>query len=66
MTMIAAGHETTTYLIGNAIHAVMGDARSREIAAPTFSPDGLYFLGPRYEPHWGLPDSVAGFDWLPG
>jgi cytochrome P450 len=30
MTMIAAGHETTTYLIGNAIHAVMGDARSRE------------------------------------
>jgi len=30
MTMIAAGHETTTYLIGNAVHAVMGDARSRE------------------------------------
>ena len=31
MTMIAAGHETTTYLIGNAVHAVMGDARSREL-----------------------------------
>ena len=46
--------------------AEVRDARSREIAAPTFSPDGLYFLGPRYEPHWGLPDSVAGFDWLPG
>ena len=30
MTMIAAGHETTTYLIGNAVHAVMGDARARE------------------------------------
>ena len=31
MTMIAAGHETTTYLIGNAVHAVMGDARGREL-----------------------------------
>jgi cytochrome P450 len=30
MTMIAAGHETTTYLIGNAVHAVMRDDRSRE------------------------------------
>ena len=30
MTMIAAGHETTTYLIGNAVNAVMADARSRE------------------------------------
>lgn len=41
-------------------------ARSRDAAAPTFSPDGLYFLGPVYEPAWGLPDSVAGYDWLPG
>ncbi len=46
--------------------AEVRNARSREIAAPTFSPDGLYFLGPRYEPRWGLPDTVAGFDWLPG
>jgi len=41
------------------------DARSREVAAPTFSPDGLYFLGPRYGAQWGLPDAVPGFDWLP-
>ncbi|MEW5886188.1 MAG: tRNA pseudouridine(38-40) synthase TruA [Pseudomonadota bacterium] len=40
-------------------------ARSRAIAAPTFAPDGLYFLGPVYAPHWGLPDRVAGLDWLP-
>jgi tRNA pseudouridine38-40 synthase len=40
-------------------------ARSRDAAAPTFSPDGLYFLGPVYEPHWGLPDRTAGYDWLP-
>lgn len=39
-------------------------ARSRKIAAPTFSPDGLYFLGPRYDPAWGLPDRVDGYDGL--
>lgn len=40
-------------------------ARSRNVAAPTFSPDGLYFMGPRYDAQWGLPDRVPGFDWLP-
>lgn len=40
-------------------------ARSRDAAAPTFSPDGLYFLGPRYAPHWGLPDRTPAFDGLP-
>ncbi|TFY96485.1 tRNA pseudouridine(38-40) synthase TruA [Ramlibacter rhizophilus] len=40
-------------------------ARSRDAAAPTFSPDGLYFLGPVYEPHWGLPQHSAAYDWLP-
>ena len=40
-------------------------ARSREAAAPTFSPNGLYFLGPRYDPHWGLPERTPAFDWLP-
>ena len=40
-------------------------ARSRAAAAPTFSPDGLFFLGPRYAADWGLPDAEAGFDWLP-
>lgn len=29
--------------------------RDRRIAAPTFSPDGLYFLGPAYETQWQLP-----------
>jgi tRNA pseudouridine38-40 synthase len=28
-------------------------ARSRDAAAPTFSPDGLYFLGPGLRPQWG-------------
>jgi tRNA pseudouridine38-40 synthase len=40
-------------------------ARSRDAAAPTFAPDGLYFVSPVYEAHWGLPDSTAAMDWLP-
>lgn len=40
-------------------------ARSRDAAAPTFSPDGLYFLGPVYEAAWGLPQRTAAYDWLP-
>lgn len=38
--------------------------QDRKLAAPTFSPDGLYFRGPIYEPHWGLPD--PGDDFLDG
>ena len=40
-------------------------ARSRGAAAPTFSPDGLYFLGPVYEERYGLPNRTATYDWLP-
>ena len=41
-------------------------SRSRERAAPTFAPDGLYFLGPQYDGIWQLPERVAAMDWLPG
>jgi len=40
-------------------------ARDRDAAAPTFAPDGLYFLGPVYGPQWGLPERTAAYDWLP-
>jgi tRNA pseudouridine38-40 synthase len=40
-------------------------ARDRDAAAPTFSPDGLYFLGPVYGPEWNLPSRTAAYDWLP-
>ncbi|MDR1996466.1 tRNA pseudouridine(38-40) synthase TruA [Azonexus sp.] len=30
--------------------------QDRRLAAPTFSPAGLYFRGPVYEPQWGLPE----------
>ena len=35
------------------------EARSRVVAAPTFSPNGLYFLGPLYAAGWGLPSEAT-------
>jgi tRNA pseudouridine38-40 synthase len=40
-------------------------ACDRDAAAPTFSPDGLYFLGPVYGPEWNIPSRTAAYDWLP-
>lgn len=40
-------------------------ARDRDSAAPTFAPDGLYFVGPVYEARWGLPQQAPALDWLP-
>lgn len=40
-------------------------AKSRDAAAPTFAPDGLYFLGPVYDASWNLPERTPAFDWLP-
>ncbi|MHB9118410.1 MAG: tRNA pseudouridine(38-40) synthase TruA [Burkholderiales bacterium] len=31
-------------------------SHDRKLAAPTFSPDGLYLAQVRYEAHWGLPE----------
>ncbi|MEY4748626.1 MAG: tRNA pseudouridine(38-40) synthase TruA [Pseudomonadota bacterium] len=41
-------------------------SQDRRLAAPTFAPDGLYFLGPRYDAVHGLPTSSPAADWLPG
>jgi tRNA pseudouridine38-40 synthase len=40
-------------------------ARNRDVAAPTFSPAGLYFLGPVYDAKWNLPSRTPAYDWLP-
>ena len=40
-------------------------ARSRDAAAPTFPAAGLYFVGPRYDAEFGLPEHTAAMDWLP-
>ena len=39
--------------------------RDRALAPPTFPAAGLYFLGPRYDPHLGLPQRTSAHDWLP-
>jgi tRNA pseudouridine38-40 synthase len=39
-------------------------ARSREVAAPTFVPDGLYFVGPYYDARHAIPDHTPAMDWL--
>lgn len=40
-------------------------ARDRDAAAPTFAPDGLYFLGPVYDARWNLPADTPLYHWLP-
>jgi len=40
-------------------------SKSRAAAAPTFSPDGLYFLGPYYDARHEIPEHTAAMDWLP-
>jgi len=40
-------------------------AQDRSLAAPTFAPDGLYFLGPYYDPALEVPERTPAFDWLP-
>jgi tRNA pseudouridine38-40 synthase len=56
--------------VGQGLHAPhwMADvlaAKRRDAAAPTFAPDGLYFIGPYYDPKHGLPERTPAFDWLP-
>ena len=48
--------------------AWLGDvlaSRDRALAAATFAADGLYFVGPYYDPGHGIPDHTAAMDWLP-
>ena len=40
-------------------------ARSRDVAAPTFAPDGLYFAGPYYDATHEIAQRTPAFDWLP-
>ena len=40
-------------------------ARSRDAAAPTFAPDGLYFVGPYYDARYAIPEHTPAMDWLP-
>jgi tRNA pseudouridine38-40 synthase len=46
------------------MHDVLA-ARDRNAAAPTFGPEGLYFIGPYYDAALDLPERTAALDWLP-
>ncbi|MFA7269006.1 MAG: tRNA pseudouridine(38-40) synthase TruA [Sterolibacterium sp.] len=49
LVMIGAGKQSPEWM------AELLEQRDRTLAAPTFSPAGLYFSGVEYEPHWRLP-----------
>jgi tRNA pseudouridine38-40 synthase len=38
-------------------------ARDRDAAAPTFAPDGLYFVGPQYDDRHDIPRHTLAMDW---
>ena len=56
---VGAGQQQSDWLI-----EVLA-AKSRDAAAPTFSPDGLYFVGPYYDAELKLPEHTPAMDWLP-
>jgi tRNA pseudouridine38-40 synthase len=39
-------------------------SKSRDAAAPTFAPDGLYFRGPYYDARHAIPEHTPAMDWL--
>jgi tRNA pseudouridine38-40 synthase len=39
--------------------------RRREVAAPTFPAEGLFFVGPHYDSAWQLPNITPAMGWLP-
>jgi tRNA pseudouridine38-40 synthase len=39
-------------------------SRDRRQAAPTFPPDGLYFVGPYYDGRHAIPERTPAMDWL--
>lgn len=51
---VGSGERDAAWLAG----VLAGRDRSR--AAPTFSAAGLYFVGPSYDPAFGIPDAGAG------
>jgi tRNA pseudouridine38-40 synthase len=59
LLVVGQGHQSPEWM-GQVLAAC-----DRDAAAPTFSPDGLFFMGPVYDAHWGLPERTAAYDWLP-
>jgi tRNA pseudouridine38-40 synthase len=39
--------------------------KNRALAAATFAPDGLYFVGPYYDAGHAIPEQTPAMSWLP-
>ena len=69
-------HHMVRNIVGSLVYVGLGrqepdwmlevlNSRSRDVAAPTFMPDGLYFAKIEYDPRWQLPQEVAApLPWL--
>lgn len=69
-------HHMVRNIVGSLVYVGLGrqepdwmrevlESRSRDVAAPTFMPDGLYFARIEYDPCWKLPqEAVAPLPWL--
>ena len=69
-------HHMVRNIVGSLVYVGLGrqapdwmrevlESRSRDVAAPTFMPDGLYFAKIEYDPGWQLPqEAVAPLPWL--
>jgi tRNA pseudouridine38-40 synthase len=69
-------HHMVRNLVGSLVHVGIGRkppewmaevlaSRNRDMAAPTFMPDGLYLAKIDYDPKWGLPqEAAAPLPWL--
>lgn len=59
--LVAVGTETRSV---DWLQTVL-ESKNRTLAAPTFPPDGLYFVGPQYDAAYAIPTTTAAMDWLP-
>jgi tRNA pseudouridine38-40 synthase len=59
LVTVGSGQQPSDYMA-----RLLGE-RNRALAPPTFPAAGLYFLGPRYDPHLAIPRRTAAHDWLP-
>ena len=60
LTAVGAGTRDVAWLAG-----VLASGE-RRLCAPTFPADGLYFVGPYYDPVHAIPERPTAIDWLPG
>ncbi|MDQ6627214.1 MAG: tRNA pseudouridine(38-40) synthase TruA [Pseudomonadota bacterium] len=59
LVAVGTGTQGVTWLVD-----VLG-GKDRSLAAATFSPDGLYFVGPYYDAVHAIPERTPAMAWLP-